>query len=180
MTSYTILIVEDDDDLRSTLIEQLALYDEFEVLEEASAAKGVAAARSSMVDLLVMDIGLPDMDGREAVKILRNSGYKAPIIMLIGHDTNADTILGLEIDANDYVTKPFRFSVLLARICAQLRQREQSEDATCPIGPYTFKPSQKLFIDVRGIKVRLTEKEASIIKYLYRADQKSGYTRPPS
>jgi DNA-binding response OmpR family regulator len=70
------------------------------------------------------------------------------------------------------VTKPFRFAVLLARIRAQLRQHEQSEDATFSVGPYTFKPSQKLLIDQRGGKVRLTEKEASIIKYLYRADQK--------
>jgi DNA-binding response OmpR family regulator len=70
------------------------------------------------------------------------------------------------------VTKPFRFAVLLARIRAQLRQHEQSEDATFTVGPYTFKPSQKLLIDQRGGKVRLTEKEASIIKYLYRADQK--------
>jgi DNA-binding response OmpR family regulator len=109
------------------------------------------------------------MDGREAVKMLRKGGYKAPIIVLTGHDTDSDTILGLEAGANDYVTKPFRFAVLLARIRAQLRQHEQSEDATFSVGPYTFKPSQKLMIDQRGSKIRLTEKEASIIRYLYRA-----------
>ena len=146
--------------------------EEFEVLQEATAAKGVAAARAGLIDLLIMDVGLPDMDGREAVKLLRKGGYKAPIIMLTGHDTDSDTILGLEAGANDYVTKPFRFAVLLARIRAQLRQHEQSEDATFSVGPYTFKPSQKLLIDQKGSKVRLTEKEASIIKYLYRADQK--------
>src|SRR6476620_8965014 len=165
MTSRTILIVDDDDDLRGTLVEQLALYEEFDVLQEATAAKGVTAARGGLIDLLVMD-------GREAVKILRKGGYKAPIIMLTGHDTDSDTILGLEAGANDYVTKPFRFAVLLARIRAQLRQHKQSEDATFSVGPYTFKPSQKLLLDQRGGKVRLTEKEASIIKYLYRADQK--------
>jgi DNA-binding response OmpR family regulator len=125
-----------------------------------------------LIDLLIMDVGLPDLDGREAVKMLRKGGYKAPIIMLTGHDTDSDTILGLEAGANDYVTKPFRFAVLLARIRAQLRQHEQSEDATFSVGGYTFKPSQKLLIDQRGGKVRLTEKEASIIKYLYRAEQK--------
>ena len=78
----------------------------------------------------------------------------------------------IEAGANDYVTKPFRFAVLLARIRAQLRQHEQSEDATFAVGPYTFKPSQKLLIDERGGKIRLTEKEAAIIKYLYRAEQK--------
>jgi DNA-binding response OmpR family regulator len=136
MTSRTILIVDDDADLRETLVEQLSLYEEFEVLEEATAGKGVQTARGGIIDLLIMDVGLPDMDGREAVKLLRKGGFKAPIIMLTGHDTDSDTILGLEAGANDYVTKPFRFAVLLARIRAQLRQHEQSEDATFSVGPY--------------------------------------------
>jgi DNA-binding response OmpR family regulator len=135
MTSRTLLIVDDDEDLRETLVEQLSLYEEFDVLQEASAARGMAAVRNGLIDLLVMDIGLPDMDGREAVKMLRKGGFKAPIIMLTGHDTDSDTILGLEAGANDYVTKPFRFAVLLARIRAQLRQHEQSEDATFTVGP---------------------------------------------
>ncbi|WP_048644807.1 response regulator transcription factor [Nitratireductor soli] len=172
MTSRTILIVDDDEDLRATLVEQLALYEEFDILQEATATKGVQAARSAIVDILIMDVGLPDMDGREAVKLLRKGGYRAPIIMLTAQDTDSDTILGLEAGANDYVTKPFRFAVLLARIRAQLRQHEQSEDATFSVGPYTFKPSQKLLIDERGGKIRLTEKEAAIIKYLYRAEEK--------
>lgn len=172
MTQRTILIVDDDEDLRSTLVEQLALCEEFDILEEDTAAKGIHAARNGMVDLTIMDVGLPDMDGREAVKLLRKGGYRAPIIMLTAQDTDSDTILGLEAGANDYVTKPFRFAVLLARIRAQLRQHEQSEDAKFSVGPYTFKPSQKLLLDERGGKIRLTEKEAAIIKYLYRADQK--------
>lgn len=172
MTARTILIVDDDEDLRTTLVEQLELYEEFQVMQESAATAGIQTARSSIIDLLIMDVGLPDMDGREAVKLLRKGGFKAPIIMLTGQDTDSDTILGLEAGANDYVTKPFRFAVLLARIRAQLRQHEQSEDATFAVGPYTFKPSQKLLIDEKGSKVRLTEKEAAIIKYLYRADQK--------
>ncbi|MCR4267418.1 response regulator transcription factor [Nitratireductor sp. ZSWI3] len=172
MTSRTILIVDDDEDLRATLVEQLALYEEFDILQEATATKGIQTARNAIIDILIMDVGLPDMDGREAVKLLRKGGYRAPIIMLTAQDTDSDTILGLEAGANDYVTKPFRFAVLLARIRAQLRQHEQSEDATFSVGPYTFKPSQKLLIDERGGKIRLTEKEAAIIKYLYRAEQK--------
>ncbi len=172
MTERTILIVDDDEDLRETLTEQLGLYEEFNVMQAPNAASGIQAARSSVIDLLIMDVGLPDMDGREAVKLLRKGGFKAPIIMLTGQDTDSDTILGLEAGANDYVTKPFRFAILLARMRAQLRQHEQSEDATFTVGHYTFKPSQKLLIDENGSKVRLTEKEASIIKYLYRADQK--------
>ena len=172
MTSRTILLVDDDNDLRETLVEQLSLYEEFTTLEETTAGKGIQAARANQIDLLIMDVGLPDMDGREAVKLLRKGGFKAPIIMLTGHDTDSDTILGLEAGANDYVTKPFRFAVLLARIRAQLRQHESSEDATFTVGPYTFKPGQKLLTLENGQKIRLTEKEAAIIRYLYRADQK--------
>ncbi|MBQ9349807.1 response regulator transcription factor [Phyllobacterium sp.] len=172
MTARTILIVDDDTDLRAILVEQLSLYEEFQIIEEDNATKGIQSASNGVVDLLIMDVGLPDMDGREAVKLLRKGGFKAPVIMLTGHDTDSDTILGLESGANDYVTKPFRFAVLLARIRAQLRQHEQSEDATFVVGPYTFKPGQKMLIDAKGGKIRLTEKEVAIIKYLYRAGGK--------
>jgi len=172
MTARHILLIDDDDDLREALQEQLSLYDEFEIATVASATKGIQAARSGHVDLLIVDVGLPDMDGREAVKIIRKNGVKAPIIMLTGHDTDSDTILGLEAGANDYVTKPFRFAVLLARIRAQLRTHEQSEDAVFTIGQYTFKPAQKILFEEDGGKVRLTEKETAIMKYLYRAEQK--------
>ena len=172
MATKTILIVDDDEDLRDALVEQLALYDEFTVLTETSATRGVATARSEQIDLLIMDVGLPDMDGRESVKLLRKGGFKAPIIMLTGHDTDSDTILGLEAGANDYVAKPFKFAVLLARMRAQLRTHEQSEDAVFTVGPYTFRPSQKMLMEEDGSKVRLTEKETAIMKYLYRAEQK--------
>ncbi|WP_350335725.1 response regulator transcription factor [Coralliovum pocilloporae] len=172
MTARKILIVDDDNDLREALVEQLSLYDDFETIEEETATSGVKTARDDHVDLLIMDVGLPDMDGREAIKILRKGGFKSPIILLTGHDTDSDTILGLESGANDYVTKPFRFAVLLARIRAQLRQHEQSEDATFAIGHYTFKPASKLLIDEDSSKIRLTEKETSILKFLYRAGEK--------
>ena len=172
MTARTILLVDDDNDLRETLVEQLKLYEEFSILHEATATKGVMAARGNPVDLMIMDVGLPDMDGREAVKLLRKGGFRPPIIMLTGQTSDADTVLGLESGANDYVTKPFKFAVLLARIRAQLRQHEQSEDATFTVGPYMFKPGQKLLTTDDGRKIRLTEKEAAIIRYLYRADRK--------
>jgi DNA-binding response OmpR family regulator len=169
MTSRKILIVDDDSDLSEALVDQLSLYDEFELAKAATATAGIQAARDSHVDLIIMDVGLPDMDGREAVKLLRKGGIRTPIILLTGHDTESDTILGLEAGANDYVTKPFRFAVLLARIRAQLRQHEQSEDATFSIGHYTFRPAAKMLLDPAGGKVRLTEKETAILKYLYRA-----------
>src|SRR5438105_5346293 len=151
--SRKILIVDDDPELREALVEQLALHEEFEAVAVETGAKGVHAAKASQVDLVIMDVGLPDLDGREAVRMLRKGGFKAPIIMLTAHDTDSDTILGLESGANDYVTKPFRFAVLLARIRAQLRQHEASEDAVFTIGPYTFRPSAKLLLNPKGSKV---------------------------
>jgi DNA-binding response OmpR family regulator len=167
-----ILIVEDDAQLREALVEQLALHEEFESTAVDTGAKGVQAAKAGHVDLVIMDVGLPDVDGREAVRILRKNGFKAPIIMLTAAGTDSDTILGLESGANDYVGKPFRFAVLLARIRAQLRQHEASEDAVFNIGPYTFRPSSKLLLNATGNKVRLTEKETAILRYLYRAGQR--------
>jgi DNA-binding response OmpR family regulator len=166
-----ILIVDDDAELRDTLLEQLRLHEEFEAAAAENAAKGMRIAKADQIDLIIMDVGLPDMDGREAVRSLRKSGFKAPVIMLTGHDTDSDTILGLEAGANDYVAKPFRFAVLLARIRAQLRQHEASEDAVFNIGPYAFRPSSKLLTTPKGSKVRLTEKETAILRYLYRAGQ---------
>jgi len=167
-----ILIVDDDTELRDALVEQLALHDEFAAEAVDTAAKAIAAAKVGQVDLVIMDVGLPDMDGREAVRVLRKNAFKAPIIMLTGHTTDSDTILGLESGANDYVSKPFRFAVLLARIRAQLRQHEASEDAIFNIGPYTFRPSSRLLLNPKGNKVRLTEKETAILRYLYRAGQR--------
>jgi DNA-binding response OmpR family regulator len=171
-TTRKILIVDDDSDMRDALVEQLALHEEFEAVAAENGTKGVQVAKAGHVDLVIMDVGLPDVDGREAVRILRKNGFKAPIIMLTGHDTDSDTILGLEAGANDYIVKPFRFAVLLARIRAQLRQHEASEDAVFNIGPYTFRPSSKLLVTPKGNKVRLTEKETAILRYLYRAGQR--------
>src|SRR5579871_5188384 len=164
-----ILIADDDDDLRVALAEQLALHEEFAATQAETAAKALASTRSEMPDLVIMDVGLPDMDGREAVKIMRKDGFKNPIIMLTGHISDADAVLGLESGANDYVSKPFRFAVLLARIRAHLRQHESSDDATFEIGSYLFHPSAKVLIGKNGEKLRLTEKETAILQYLNRA-----------
>jgi DNA-binding response OmpR family regulator len=171
-TARKILVIDDEEDLRESLTDQIALHEEFETASAGTAAEGMAKAKAENVDLILMDVGLPDMDGREACKLLRKNGFKGPIVMLTAQASDSDTILGLESGANDYITKPFKFAVLLARIRAQLRQHEQSEDAVFTIGPYSFKPAAKLLLDDNGAKVRLTEKETSILKYLYRAGEK--------
>ncbi|WP_407493942.1 response regulator transcription factor [Pseudooceanicola sp. MF1-13] len=165
-----ILLVDDDDDLREALSEQLVMTEDFDVLEANNGACAMQKVKESLFDLLILDVGLPDTDGRELCKLMRKQGVKAPVIMLTGHDSDADTILGLDAGANDYITKPFKFPVLLARIRAQLRQHEQSEDAVFQLGPYTFRPSMKMLITEEEKKIRLTEKETNILKFLYRSN----------
>jgi DNA-binding response OmpR family regulator len=168
-TLKKILLVDDDDDLREALSEQLVMTEEFDVFEAGSGAQAMERVKEGLYDLVILDVGLPDTDGRELCRLMRRQGVKCPILMLTGHDSDADTILGLDAGANDYVTKPFRFPVLLARIRAQLRQHEQSEDAVFQLGPYTFKPAMKLLETEDQKKIRLTEKETNILKFLYRA-----------
>ncbi|ETX14798.1 transcriptional regulator [Roseivivax halodurans JCM 10272] len=163
------ILLVDDDDLREALAEQLVLTEDFEVFEAETGAAAMSRTKEQLYDLIILDVGLPDNDGREVCRLMRKQGVKAPILMLTGHDSDADTILGLDAGANDYVTKPFKFPVLLARIRAQLRQHEQSEDAVFQLGPYTFRPSMKLLVDEAEKKIRLTEKETNILKFLYRA-----------
>jgi len=169
-----ILIIDDDEALRRSLAEQLQLHEEFSAAEASNGGEALESTRTQYFDAILLDVGLPDMDGRELCRVMRRNGVRAPIMMLTGADGEADTILGLDSGANDYITKPFRLNVLLARLRAQLRQHEASEDAVFAIGPYTFRPSAKtLTDDVKRRKVRLTEKETAILKYLYRAGEKT-------
>jgi DNA-binding response OmpR family regulator len=165
-----ILIVDDDAALRQSLVEQLELNDEFVVVECDTATQALEIVAREQLDAILLDIGLPDMDGREVCRTLRGNGIHVPIMMLTASDTDADTILGLDSGADDYVIKPFRLSVLLARLRAHLRQSEHRDDAIFTIGPYSFRPGAKLLTEpVTRKKVRLTEKETAILKYLYRA-----------
>jgi len=164
-----VLLIDDDEDLREALSEQLLMTDEFDVFEGGNGLEAMEKVKEAIYDIVILDVGLPDTDGRELCRLMRKQGVKCPIVMLTGHDSDADTILGLDAGANDYVTKPFKFPVLLARIRAQLRQHEQSEDAVFAMGPYSFQPSQKVLITEDDKKIRLTEKETNILKFLYRA-----------
>ena len=168
--SKRVLIVDDDDTLRSSLAEQLELHEGFTVHEAADGRTALELVEAQGVDIILLDVGLPDTDGRDLCRLMRQRGVKAPVIMLTAHDSDADAILGLDSGANDYISKPFRLGVLLARLRAQLRQHELSDDATFAIGPYQFKPSTKMLLAPGGTrKLHLTEKEAAILKYLLRA-----------
>ncbi|MGH7000311.1 MAG: response regulator transcription factor [Stellaceae bacterium] len=173
-SSRRIMIVDDDSALRHSLAEQLQLHEEFMAVEAATAAEALDLAKRQYHDAVILDVGLPDMDGRELCRLMRCEGVRSPILMLTAADSEADTVLGLDSGANDYIAKPFRLHVLLARLRAQLRQHEQSDDAIFTIGPYTFRPGTKLLVDeTKRKKVRLTEKETAILKYLYRAGSRT-------
>jgi len=164
-----ILMVNNDEDLREALAEQLVVTEDFDVFEAEDGASGLKRAREAFYDLILLDVDLPNMDGLQLCSLMRKQGVKCPIIILITDDADTDTILGLDAGANDYVFKPFKFFILLARIRALLRQHEQSENATFSLGPYTFKPASKILITENEEKVRLTEKETNILKFLYRS-----------
>ncbi|GFE94412.1 response regulator transcription factor [Acetobacter persici] len=167
-----ILVVDDDRILRQTLVEQLQLEGEFTVQEAASLAEAREKLKTpdSRFDALLLDVSLPDGDGRDFCAELRKDGLRMPIIMLTGSDDEADIVRGLDAGANDYVAKPFRIAELLARLRAQMRLFENSEDAVFSIGPYTFRPSAKLLQEPqKNRRIRLTEKETAILKFLYRA-----------
>ena len=99
-TAGRILIVEDDENLRDSLKDQLNLHDEFEVTTAETASKGMELAKTDHFELVLFDVSLPDMDGREAVRLLRKSGFKTPIVMLTGKVSDADQVLGLDAGAN--------------------------------------------------------------------------------
>lgn len=168
-----VLIVDDELDLRETLAEQFDLTEGFTARTAASGEEALKTLAAERIDLVILDVDMPGLDGREVARRMRDQDIRIPVIMLTGRDGEADTVAGLEAGANDYVSKPFSFAVLLARVRAQLRSFEQTEDATFEIGPYEFRPSTKTLRTSEGRRIRLTEKETEILKFLYRAGGKS-------
>jgi DNA-binding response OmpR family regulator len=172
MSARPILIVEDDAALRATLAEQLLADGSFLPGEAVSAADAEAmlGAADARYDAILLDVGLPDGDGRDLCAKLRRGGMTMPVIMLTGADGEQDVVRGLDAGANDYIAKPFRLNELLARVRAQLRVFDNTEDAVFTIGQYMFRPSARLLLEpARNRRVRLTDKESNILKFLYRA-----------
>jgi len=156
------------------MAEQFAAEGEYDPVEAGSCAEARAFAGEGLFEFMILDVGLPDGDGRALCREFRGAGVTCPIILLTAKDSDADVIEGLDAGANDYVAKPFRFAVLMARIHAHLRSHEQNEEAVYRVGPYTFRPSAKMLIDQQGKKIRLTEKETNILKFLYRSGETVG------
>ena len=123
------VLVADDDELRASLSDQLRLHEEFITSEASTAAEALETAKSEYFDAVILDVGLPDMDGREVCRLMRRNGLKSPIIMLTGQDTDADQILGLDAGANDYVTKPFDVKDIATRVHIAERMLENTQRA---------------------------------------------------
>jgi DNA-binding response OmpR family regulator len=170
-----ILVVGDDVALCQLLGEQLEVDGEFVPHHAASLAEAERKITSGVnrFEAILLDLGLPDSDGREFCRRLRTLGVKMPIIVLTGSDAETDVVRGLDAGANDYISKPFRMGELLARLRAQLRGFENSDDAVFTIGPYQFRPAVKQLWDAaKNKKIRLTEKEVAVLKFLYRASDR--------
>jgi DNA-binding response OmpR family regulator len=166
-----ILIVEDDDALRQVLADQVASSGVYQSIEAATLdeARRHLGATEARFDSIILDINLPDGDGRDFCAKIRKQGHTMPIIRLTGASDEDAVVSGLNAGANDYISKPFRVNELLARLQAQLRLFDTSEDAVFTIGPYTFRPSAKLLINsTTKQRLRLTAKEVDILKFLYR------------
>jgi DNA-binding response OmpR family regulator len=163
-----VLLVDDDEMLRDSLAEQLSAGGAYDPLPAGTYAEGYQKGLEGLYEFMLLDVGLPDGDGRDLCRALRDAGVTCPILILTASDSDADTIAGLHAGANDYITKPFRFAVLMARVDAHLRSHGASEEAIYRIGSYVFRPSAKALID-GGKRIRLTEKETNILKYLQRA-----------
>jgi two-component system alkaline phosphatase synthesis response regulator PhoP len=145
----------------------LSLKDEFEslsytVFEAADGRKGLTLARQKSPNLIILDLMLPIMDGYEVCRELRNEGNKTPIIMLTVKGEESDKVLGLELGADDYVTKPFSFRELMARVRAVLRRTaEQTED----ISTYQFK---QIELDFKKFEAKKREKKLKLTPLQFR------------
>lgn len=163
-----ILIMDGDSDLRTILADHIGSHSEFEVAQASNASEAILNLKEFKPDLVIIDVDLSDMDGREGVQLIRQEGHQGPIIILSAY--SMDAVTGLGESPNDYVLKPFKLSVIFARIRYHLRNYDASEAAELRIGDYVFKPISKLLIRAAGSKCRLTEKETAVLKFLYRAN----------
>ena len=165
-----ILIVDDDVTLLEVLNEHLQLHKEFLTFIARTAKECLELVKTDYFDVILLAVDLPDMDGHEACRLMRQNGVTSSILMLTGDNIGTDNTLGYDAKVNDYIVKPFRLGELIARIRAYINQNECSDDVVFPIGPYRFQPSNKTLVHTSNqCQLRLTDKETAILKYLYRA-----------
>ncbi len=163
-----VLVIEDERDIADFIRRGLVLKG-YEVDVAFDGEQGLAAARERMPDLVVLDLMLPGIDGIEACRRLRAVG-DVPIIILTARDSVADKVEGLEAGADDYVTKPFAFDELMARVRAALRRRAPA-GAVISVGDLTIRPESRE-VERGGRAIELTAREYDLLEFLARNEGK--------
>lgn len=160
---YTVLIIEDDDGIQ-TYLKDLLLDSGYNVLTASDGVSGLKIIKKSVPDLVLLDLGLPDMSGESVCAQIRKDNPELNVIMLTAKDTPQDVIQGLNMGADDYLTKPFVADVLLARINARLR-RKNGEDSKLIVGDLIL--DTKTLEVTRGEKtISLTPQELKLLQYM--------------
>ncbi len=168
MSAFSVLIVEDDPTLLRVLKDNFE-YEGYHVQTAADGEQGLKAALDRKPELIILDIMLPGINGYELCRRVRQTGADMPIIMLTAKGQESDIVLGLNLGADDYVTKPFSTKELLARANAFLRRHRQAEQKVVRIGRCTLDlGSHRLFRD--GEEVPLTPKEFGLLAFFVRRE----------
>ena len=162
-----ILLIDSDVDLREALCEQLSSTNQFEVFSSSNNTETLEKLRGQPYDLIIIDLHPLNQDSLEICRLIYSQGVKCPILILTEKDKASSTVFGQDARASDYIVKPFKFLILVARMNIQLRKHEQSNDGTLILGPYTFYPIRKLLRTKINEDIRLTEKETDILQFLY-------------
>ncbi len=168
-----ILFVGAAEHFGTEFLERLTDHDviDLESVTTAIGALGILARRMRLFDAIVVGSDLPDCDGPTLCARMRRRDIYVPVILLNHDDNEYDIVRGLDAGANDVVCAPFRMAELRARLRAQIRAYETSEEAILPIGPFEFRPGSRVLVRrTTGARVKLTDKEAAVLKFLYRSD----------
>lgn len=166
-----ILLVEDEMDLRFSLVHNLG-FEDYEVVEAADGAAGWACFEQDRFDLIILDIMLPEIDGLTLLKRMRGKDGNIPILMLTAKATEMDKVIGFELGADDYLTKPFGLGEFLARVKALLRRRlrEPAQESAEPVARAAFLDFEVDFnnYEVRqaGKEIKCSQKELQLLRYL--------------
>ena len=161
-----ILIAEDETRIASFLEKGLSASG-FTTTVANTGSEALRLARRGDYDLLILDVGLPEKDGFEVLRELRGQGSRLPIVMLTARDGVSDTVAGLEGGADDYVTKPFRFEELLARVRARLREEAAPTETELQVGQLTLDLRTRQ-ATVDGKKIELSAREFALAELLFR------------
>jgi DNA-binding response OmpR family regulator len=161
-----ILIIEDEERIVSFLTHGLEA-DGHSVTAVGDGMRAVAVARDADFELVILDVGLPKKDGLSVLQEIRARGERMPVIILTARDATADTVAGLEAGADDYVTKPFRFEELLARVHARLRDQGTTETTTIDVGSATLDLRRRTVL-IDGSAIDLSSREFALAEMLFR------------